>query len=188
MGKKKKKVKFLFKVVLCAVIIALLTGLLLFVLGRASGNIPASKPNGGSDVVNNDTNKNPNQDGDTAVKVDHRDPYSVVTKYCDLSYPEEWDSLFRTEIVEGDVYTVDFYGLVEGKEDQLLFSVVFGDSNNVFGYLTTDEGKVSVGLNVSEFFPSDDWTASEADLIYGMQEEVNYVLEKLQMNENFERK
>lgn len=182
---KKEKNKFGIKVALCVIIIAVITGLLLFALGRLGGNIPGPDKMDNQDIVSNDSDVNKNESYPSPTP-DIRDSYSVETKYCALSFPEEWNGFFSYEIVEENGYGVVFYGIVEGKENQRLFSILFDhDEGNTIGYLETEEGNINVSVSVFEFKPGDDWTEEEVDFIYGMQEEMNYVIEKLQENERF---
>lgn len=102
------------------------------------------------------------------------------TPYATLYYPKKWESQLKAVPVEGDVYTMQFYGLIEGKAEQQLFDIVFGNTEGVLlGTLETQNGNVEVYVVSYDFIPGDDWSEAERNIIYGMSEDVNYIINKL---------
>lgn len=116
-----------------------------------------------------------------------REAIEIVTKYGTLLYPKEWESNLRTEIIDEDVYKVEFYGTVEGKDEHKLFDLIF---NGIDGYnlgtLKTESGE-DVALNIVSYdFELDDtWTEDEQLVLYSMQEDINYTIGMLSESGNF---
>lgn len=118
---------------------------------------------------------------------DSREAIEIVTKYGTLLYPKEWESNLRTEIVDSDVYKVEFYGTVEGKKEQHLFDLSFnGTEGYNLGTLTTETGEaVQINIESYDFELDDSWTEDEKNLICAMQEDINYTIGMLAENGNF---
>lgn len=113
--------------------------------------------------------------------------YEIETPYVNLHYPVKWQNNTRIEIEEGKVYKVHFYATVEGREEQLLFSIGF---NNPEGYelgnLTTSDG-TTVNVTVESFdVAMDDWTEAEQNVIYGMDKDINFIIQELAKDDLFE--
>lgn len=100
----------------------------------------------------------------------------IKTKYGNLYYPQKWEENLRTKIVEEDEYTVKFYGMVEGKEEQHLFSIVFGEQGDKLGSFEKDGETVNVCVTFEELTINDEWTDTEKNMIYTMQEDINYLI------------
>ena len=118
---------------------------------------------------------------------DSREAIEIVTKYGTLLYPKEWESNLRNEIVDSDVYKVEFYGTVEGKKEQHLFDLLFnGTEGYNLGTLTTETGEaVQINIESYDFELDDSWTEDEKFTLYAMQEDINYTIGMLSENENF---
>lgn len=115
--------------------------------------------------------------------------FSIDTPYGAISYPLKWKEQIRTEAVEqGDSYTVQFHGTVEGREEVHLFDIIFAGENGYnIGHLTTDKGtKVAVNIVSYDFKENDEWTDEEYNTYCAMQEDVNYIIQVLLQNEDFE--
>lgn len=118
---------------------------------------------------------------------DSREAIEIVTKYGTLLYPLEWEKNLRTEIVDSDVYKVEFYGTVENKNEQHLFDLIFNGTDGYnLGTLKTESGE-DVALNIVSYdFELDDtWTEDEKFALYSMQEDINYIIGMLAENGNF---
>lgn len=118
---------------------------------------------------------------------DSREAIEISTKYGTLLYPKEWESNLRTEIVDSDVYKVEFYGTVEGKKEQHLFDLSFnGTEGYNLGTLTTETGEaVQINIESYDFEFDDSWAEDEKNLICAMQEDINYTIGMLAENGNF---
>lgn len=118
---------------------------------------------------------------------DSREAIEIVTKYGTLLYPKEWESNLRTEIVDSDVYKVEFYGTVEGKKEKHLFDLSFnGTEGYNLGTLTTETGEaVQINIESYDFELDDTWTEDEQFVLYSMLEDINYTIGMLSENGNF---
>ena len=118
---------------------------------------------------------------------DSREAIEISTKYGTLLYPKEWESNLRTEIVDSDVYKVEFYGTVEGKTEQHLFDLLFnGTEGYNLGTLKTESGEdVAINIVSYDFELDDSWAEDEKFTLYAMQEDINYTIGMLSENENF---
>lgn len=118
---------------------------------------------------------------------DSREAIEISTKYGTLLYPKEWESNLRTEIVDSDVYKVEFYGTVEGKKEQHLFDLLFNGTDGYnLGTLTTETGEaVQINIESYDFEFDDSWAEDEKNLICAMQEDINYTIGMLAENGNF---
>lgn len=118
---------------------------------------------------------------------DSREAIEISTKYGTLLYPKEWESNLRTEIVDSDVYKVEFYGTVEGKKEQHLFDLSFnGTEGYNLGTLTTETGEaVQINIESYDFELDDTWTEDEQFVLYSMLKDINYTIGMLAENGNF---
>ena len=92
---------------------------------------------------------------------------TVKTPYCDMKYPSEFnDYLEIKEFNENGIYTKQFLCRLSSIQYKL-FAVHFGEgaTGDFFGYLTTDEGKISVYIECYE--------RPETELI-GEEEQMTY--------------
>ncbi len=166
--------------VLIAIIALLLIviGVLLWMLLGKSGSNVMDNSNSMSESSDSITIGNPD---------DKREAIEIATKYGSFYYPIEWEKNLRTEIVDKDTYKVEFYGTVEGKEEQHLFDLVF---NGTIGYnlgtLTTENGEnVAINIESYSFDLDDTWTEDEEFVLYAMQDDINYMIGKLSESGNF---
>lgn len=118
---------------------------------------------------------------------DEREAIEIVTKYGTLLYPKEWESNLRTEIIDSDVYKVEFYGTVEGKKEQHLFDLSFnGTEGYNLGTLKTEGGEdVAINIVSYDFELDDTWTEDEQFVLYSMLKDINYTIGMLAENGNF---
>ena len=119
-------------------------------------------------------------------QISEEDAFVINTDYCDLYYPLKWEESVYTEIVTSEVYTVQFYGKLENKEDQHLFDIIFGNADGtLLGKVENDGEKIPVYLKGIEFEADDSWSEEEKITIMTMQEDVNYVIGMLQKEAGF---
>lgn len=116
-----------------------------------------------------------------------REAIEISTKYGTLLYPLEWEKNLRTEIVDSDIYKVEFYGTVEGKKEQHLFDLSFNGTDGYnLGTLKTESGEyVSINIVSYSFEFDDTWTEDEKNVICAMQEDINYIIGMLAEGGNF---
>lgn len=131
----------------------------------------------------------------TESKLEETEPTIVMTApvfpeavcfenhYCNLYFPIEWEENVGTidETLDNGL-RVTFVGKAEKKESPL-FSLRFEEGENdgsALGSVVSPEGTQAwVYLEIIEFFPDETWAGEEVDVIYAMQECMNYVLKTL---------
>lgn len=107
----------------------------------------------------------------------------IKTPYCTLHYPVRWKDYLVTEQTENEdtgVYSVAFYGKVEGSEKCLLFTIAFGgDEGDQLGAIVRDSGEfVTVNLLMAD--PDlTGWPEENIQILYSMQEAVNELIAEL---------
>lgn len=112
--------------------------------------------------------------------------FEINSKYCKLYFPIKWEDKVEIKFSEEPTYKVDFYGVSVNKTEIHLFSVCFNsDDGELLGYLENEEEIVNISIDVKELEFDDSWKEEEIDQIYAMQEEMNYVMDTLNRNENY---
>ena len=107
------------------------------------------------------------------------DTYPIETPYGTLRYPQKWQAFTRTE-ENGNA--VSFYGWVEGKSEQPLFTLQFGEGD---GYLlgTLDGTGVFIVDNVPVF--DETWSDAEKETVSAMQEDLDVIVQDLFARDSF---
>lgn len=161
-------------ITIIALLLIVIAALLWMLLGKSDGKIKGNIFYQGQNI----TVGNPD---------DKREAIEIVTKYGAFYYPIEWEKNLRTEIVDKDGYKVEFYGTVEGKEEQHLFDLFFNGSIGYnLGTLTTENGEnVAINIESYSFDLDDTWTEDEEFVLYAMQDDINYMIGKLSESGNF---
>jgi len=112
--------------------------------------------------------------------------YIIETPYYDLHFPNEWKDFLVTETTDGTPYTVAFYANLDTRdEQQKLYTVSFGGSaDTAAAAVKASDGKY-IALNVENvtFVPDSSWTSRDINIVFTMQETLNYVLEKLPLED-----
>lgn len=109
----------------------------------------------------------------------------IETKYGTLYYPKKWESNLEFVVNEQDNYSVEFYTVIDGKEKQHLFDLVFGEyEEESVGNLTED---VNLYIHSYELEDEDKWSERDLTIYYGMQEDVNYIIDRLVEEGSMER-
>ncbi len=115
------------------------------------------------------------------------DGFGIETPYCTIYFPTKWQEQVTVDKQEGDVYTLQFSGTVEGKDAQHLFDLQFGGTEGfALGTITTADGnEVTISAVFAEDTMNESWTEEEKLTIYAMQEDINYIIAKLEETEGF---
>lgn len=110
----------------------------------------------------------------------------IDTPYCKLYYPKKWEDSLKVNKKTDEPYTVEFYATIE-KSDFHLFDFIFNGTDGVLiGELTTDDGS-AVKVNVNSYeLEIDKLSEDEISNLYLMQEDINYILQKLIAEDNFQ--
>lgn len=113
--------------------------------------------------------------------VSGKSTFEIKTDYAVLQYPEKWKDSCKTEIKDGDPYTVSFSAVV--KDEQVpVFDIVFGavpEDGFQVGILPADSGDVDVSVvdysgSFAEKYPEKDYPE-----LYEMSEDMNDVISGL---------
>ena len=76
---------------------------------------------------------------------------------------------------------VDFYALLPDHDPALLFTVVFETANgHASGVITAENGsQTDLAIVIHDLELIGDWSDGEIDIVYAMQEDMNYLLNML---------
>ena len=164
------------KLIFCIVLLGLVTvgaGVLFFIDNKEEK--PSAEKDNQTIVVADDTSSQ-----------DEVASYEISTKYCKLYFPEIWRDKIEVRCTEKEGYKAAFYGVTEGKESKHLFDVCFdSDKGILLGYLEYEDTIVNISVDIKELEFDDSWNQEEIDLIYSMQEEMNFVIDTLGKNEHY---
>lgn len=100
----------------------------------------------------------------------------INTAYGDLHFPGRWEEQLKVEKPDAD--TVEFYGVLPGKAPQLLFTLRFG-GDGALALTGRDGVRTAVSIEYAEPAFDGTWSQQEMDLIYAMQEDINYLTDAL---------
>ena len=102
----------------------------------------------------------------------------IDTPYGGLRFPEKWKDCLMTQQEEG---LLDFYAVLPEHDPVLLFTVVFETANgHASGVITAENGaQTDLAIVVHDLELPGDWTDGEIDIVYAMQEDMNYLLNML---------
>lgn len=105
--------------------------------------------------------------------------YTIDSAVGELMFPVKWKDNIRTESTEN---SISFYGTVDGKDEQLLFTIEFGTSDG--GKVCTVEGTdVYIVEGKLEFDKT--WTDAERLELIDMQEAVNVIIDGLSEQDGY---
>lgn len=112
----------------------------------------------------------------------------IETPYAELFFPGKWEDNLRVEQVAGTVHQVQFYGKIENRQELRLFDISFNKENNSGEYLgdiiLSDGTGIPVNLEYYTLALPEEWSEDERKEVYYMQEDVNYLLSKLDLQIN----
>ena len=129
-----------------------------------------------------DTTPGGEQDEQPAVAT-----FEVETPYCALACPEQWKEQLRIEKIEGDVYTVEFYGTVAGKGEQHLFDLSFdGGAGDLIGTINVDGVVHNIYVEAYDLAIDEQWSEAERTALYAMQDTINVIISHLLTLQQFE--
>lgn len=140
----------------------------------------------GEDNSSDDTESAESAESTVEQQITEEEGYAIETKYGNLYYPKKWKDKLEVEIVEDEIYTVVFYGKVNGKDRQKLFEIVYNaDALIMLGTIEVEGSNVYIGCNFTDIGYGEDWTDEDISTIYAMQEDVNYLWGMLEKEEGF---
>ena len=105
----------------------------------------------------------------------------VETPYVQLKYPGKWKKQIRVEQIDGEVYTVVFYGTASSSYEMYLFSIRFNDpGSEPIGVLKTSEGiDIPMSVVVEDLLFDPETDQETMDVYYAMLDDVNYLISQL---------
>lgn len=188
---KKKQNFWVVAVIGCsAVLVALIAITVALHFGSQENTKPDQDPQSQTGTIENttvtETDPTETTEAEETVPEETEAPaktLEVVTDYGTFLLSGHWNGEMRTEITDAEVYTVSAYGQIGSHQEQHIFDVRFGgsDGDNV-GYIADKNGKtVAVNVILSDFEPDDSWTETEKLEFYGMQNEVNSIVGRLEL-------
>lgn len=106
---------------------------------------------------------------------------AVETPYGYLLYQDQWVDFMRVEQqMEEEILTVRFYAVINEKEYSLFTLTIGEETDSPVGQITDGEGTVrNVLVRVHEIEMDESLTDGEQNRLFAMQEDINYVLDKL---------
>lgn len=110
--------------------------------------------------------------------------YPIETKFGNLSYPEKWKDLVKTEITDGEVYTVSFSGKTENGYVPIFDLNFNGGDGYLLGTMKVDGQDVSIYFNEHEI-DKESMSEEEYNNCCNMCEDVNVTLEYLAKDYGF---
>lgn len=112
--------------------------------------------------------------------------FEIETDYGKLYYPKNWKENVKVEFSNEFGNKVEFYGLVKDDKTKHIFDICFNsDDGLLLGYLEIEDQIINISVDVMELEFDDSWTQEEMDKIYSMQEEMNFVIDALNINDNY---
>ncbi|MDD5980785.1 MAG: hypothetical protein PUC27_01360 [Clostridium sp.] len=119
--------------------------------------------------------------GGSSVKSTPEPAITISTKFGDLYFPAKWEGLLRTEQEESDESVIVTFKAVVREQELTLFVVTIGRSGDTMVGRLKDAGGTerSVYLYVEELSFGEGITADEQHSLYAMQEDLNYLIDRL---------
>lgn len=107
-----------------------------------------------------------------------REGMGIDTAYCQLVYPVQWAEHLKLDPKQD---SIAFYCVNAEGQELLLFTVYFGgDQGTAVKTIRDYNGNsVEVRLDIRELNPDSSWTDADKRTAQSMQEDVNYLLDKL---------
>ena len=104
------------------------------------------------------------------------DDLIIQTEIGILNFPGKWEDYLITELVDG--YALEFYCSLLEHDPVLVFTVLLrSEDGDIISHITDEDGvqhTISIWIAHPEFDHS--WSAAEVDMVYAMQEDMNYLL------------
>lgn len=106
---------------------------------------------------------------------------AIDTPYMELHYPSKWADTLSIKINQSGVYSVGYYCKIGNYADVRLFTVYFGgQTGSLLKTIKTEEGEmVEIRIDVPELSLLNEWTEEQKNTAYAMQEDLNYLLGKM---------
>ncbi len=104
----------------------------------------------------------------------------IDTPYLNLYYDQAFSDYLLVIHNEGPTYRLEFSASLDGKPDQRLFDIAFGqDTDGNLGAIEVNAEIIPVSMVIYAFDPDDSWTQDEINTIFAMQEMTNALIDQL---------
>ena len=113
--------------------------------------------------------------------------FEIETPYGMLQYPMTWaEYVFIEQENTKDGCIMSFYAMLEGKENQPVFDVIFGGKEgDRVGEIVTDSGAVPVYFRTYSIHDNKELNEDEAIMLLAMVEDINVIYTSLEAMEQF---
>lgn len=113
--------------------------------------------------------------------------YVVQTPFCQLKYPLNWQALLRTEVTEGENWTVRFFAVTEGHDDVPLFDITLSarPGGHTGSFTDTQGNTCYLLLTTHAFAPDESWDESGEKLVRAMASDAAYILDALTVSNGY---
>ena len=109
----------------------------------------------------------------------------ITTPYVTLRYSEKWLNYLKTEKNFKEESNVTFFACIDGKNIEL-FTVHFNEDGAMpIGVLNLESNSVYIAFSYADLKLDDTWTQNEKDIVNAMQEQINYIINRLKEEKNF---
>ena len=111
------------------------------------------------------------------------DDFDIKTDRINIKYPTQWEEYL---LVEENDDSVDFIAEINGKKE-LVFTMHFNKSGELyFGSLSENGTDTAISFSFNNFEDLDSsWNDEEKNILYSMQEDVNYIMDSIRSKDNF---
>lgn len=104
----------------------------------------------------------------------------IQTPYGTLNYPEGLADLLLVINTSQNPYTLEFYAVMEEKEELRLFDISLGEgSGGNMGMVMTPDGEVPLNIIIYTLTADENWSEGEITTAYAMQDVVNEMIEQM---------
>jgi hypothetical protein len=119
-------------------------------------------------------------DRESAAEEQNEDDFIVQTPYAVLKYPMKWKEKISVEVIDADVYSVQFFGTVNQTKKHL-FTVILGNiEQGSIGKIHGFAGEeINVSIEISEIDVSSEMSDEMQNELYAMQDDMNYLISQL---------
>lgn len=113
--------------------------------------------------------------------------FYTETTYGMLEFPERWEPYVSCKrINEDNTEIVQYWVKIENYDEVHIFDIVFGQDGYYVGTIENDNGKsVDVRVISYEAQLGDEWIDEDANTVYAIAEDINYLLVKLNNIQGF---
>lgn len=109
----------------------------------------------------------------------------IATRYGELSYPERWKNIVRTNTVEkNEIWTVEMFAKIGEHPEMHIFDIALGGDEGFCIGTIEDEGE-TIYVNLISYDRNTDasWSEDEIQTLRMICEDINYTIEELSANQ-----